>query len=105
MHYHKYDVGKGTYRFFRDNRNTGEYNTVMDTINAAVWLSEFHLKFGELNQQISSCLMDKANQMDSELTAGNKNFSNDEFRKLLGREPLTFPETLEGGHPSLLKPS
>lgn len=35
----------------------------------------------------------------------NKNFSNDEFRKLLGREPLTFPETLEGGHPSLLKPS
>ena len=26
----------------------------------------------------------------------NKNFSNDEFRKLLGREPLTFPETLNG---------
>ena len=23
----------------------------------------------------------------------NKNFSNDEFRKLLGRDPLTFPET------------
>ena len=23
----------------------------------------------------------------------NKNFSNDEFRKLLGREPLTFPAT------------
>ena len=35
----------------------------------------------------------------------NKNFSNDEFRKLLGREPLTFPETPESGHPSLLKPS
>ena len=35
----------------------------------------------------------------------NKHFSNDEFRKLLGREPLTFPETLESGHPSLQKPS
>ena len=35
----------------------------------------------------------------------NKHFSNDEFRKLLGREPLTFPETPESGDPSLLKPS
>ena len=35
----------------------------------------------------------------------NKHFSNDEFRKLLGREPLTFPETLESGDPSLRKPS
>ncbi|MBT09400.1 MAG: hypothetical protein CMQ27_08730 [Gammaproteobacteria bacterium] len=35
----------------------------------------------------------------------NKHFSNDEFRKLLGREPLTFPETLESGDPSLQKPS
>ena len=81
MHYHKYDMGKGTYRFFRDNRNTGEYNTVMDTINAAVWLSEFHLKFGELNQQISSCLMEKANEMDRELTTGNNKFPNDEKNK------------------------
>ena len=35
----------------------------------------------------------------------NKHFSNDEFRKLLGREPLTFPETPESSDPSLRKPS
>ena len=35
----------------------------------------------------------------------NKHFSNDEFQKLLGREPLTFPETPESGDPSLRKPS
>ena len=35
----------------------------------------------------------------------NKHFSNNEFRKLLGREPLTFPETPESGDASLRKPS
>ena len=49
--------------------------------------------------------MPSINKSELERLFENKNFSNDEFGKLLGRKPLTFPETPESIQPSLLKPS
>ena len=37
FHYHKHDTVKGTYRFYKDNQNTGEYNGVVELINGALY--------------------------------------------------------------------
>lgn len=96
FHFHKHDTGKGTYRFYKDNQNNGEYNGVVELINGALWLIEFHKLNAEVNEKIGTCLAGKAQQLSQSLESGGNSLDGDGYKEMVGNLSADFPNCPEG---------
>ena len=97
FHWHPYDPAKGTYRFYKDRDNDGEYNGMVDLINASLWLSSFYEHNQELNLKISQCMFERADKLEGFLqsTSKNKIKNRNNYEALLGNRDTEFPSCPE----------
>jgi len=99
FHFHKHDSAKGTYRYYKDNQNTGEYNGAVELINGALWLIEFHKVNAEMNEKIGACLKEKAEQLNQSLSAGdNEGVDEENYKNMVGNLSADFPSCPEGNN-------
>lgn len=93
FHWHVHDPAKGTYRFYKDRDNDGEYNGMVDLINASLWLSSFYEYNEELNLKIGQCMFEKAEKLEEALQSSpdNKIRNRNNYEALMGNRNSEFP--------------
>ncbi len=93
FHWHLHDPGKGTFRFYRDRDNDGEYNGIVDLINASYWLSSFYDHNQVLNRKISQCMYGKAEELKIVLGSkkGTQIRNRNNYEALMGNKNSEFP--------------
>ncbi len=97
FHFHDYDFSKKTYRFYQDMQNIGEYNGVIELINGALWLIEFHKINAEMNEKIGECLKARAESLSSNLQGEGDQLSSAQYQNVVGNLGVEFPNCPERG--------
>ena len=91
FHWHDFDSGKSTYRFYKDRYNDNEYDGLIDLLNGALWLSHFHEVNVDLNRQLAACIGRRADELKVSLIDSSVEESEENYESLMTNLSSEFP--------------